>query len=416
MIQEPVQPVLTPTPPRSRGSSWARVGIVVAICLALAVPVVIAMAASSAPSNDPLPLAAGASTAPVAPDTSAKPGVDRGPGHGFGFGWDFFGGQKGSGPRGGGPGRGPITIRSINGFNLGLGTDDGWTRTIEVLSTTVITKGGQPFALGDLKVGDEIRFTEKKNDDGTYTITSITVPTANAGGEVTAVDATTITVKGRGDTTRVITVNGSTAYKLGSAAGTKADVKVGRTVDAQGTTSGDTFTAITVTVRLSERGGEVTAVDATTITVKGKGDTTQVITVNGSTVYTLGSSAGTKADVKVGVKVDARGTVDGTTFTAMTVKVSLAAVGGEVTEKTADSITVKNRDGTTTVIHVTDKTTYHVLGKDAATLADIGIGDRVVASGVLRTDKSLDAVSVGGGHGPKAAKPAAPVVPSSVPS
>ena len=53
------------------------------------------------------------------------------------------------------------------------------------------------------------------------------VPTPVAGGEVTAVDATTITVKGKGDATRVITVNGTTVYQLGKATGTKADVKVG---------------------------------------------------------------------------------------------------------------------------------------------------------------------------------------------
>ena len=200
-------------------------------------------------------------------------------------------------------------------------------------SSTVITKGGQTVAVDALKVGDQIRFSQTRNADGTYTITAIVVPTPVAGGEVTAVDATTITVKGKGGATRVITVNGATVYKLGSAAGSKADVKVGVRVAAQGTVSGDTFTAITVRIQPAE-------------------------------------------------------------------------IGGIVTGKTGDSITVKRGDGSTAVIHVTSKTTYEHKGKDAATLADVAVGDRVSAEGTLRADGSIDATSVEG-QAPKVKKPAA---------
>ena len=112
-------------------------------------------------------------------------------------------------------------------------------------SETRITKGGQPITVSGLAVGDEVRFSQTKNTDGSYTITAIVVPTPVAGGEVTAVDATTITVKGIGGTTRVITVNGATVYQMGKTTGTKADAKVGTRVTAQGTISGTTFTAIT---------------------------------------------------------------------------------------------------------------------------------------------------------------------------
>ena len=67
---------------------------------------------------------------------------------------------------------------------------------------------------------------------------------------------------------------------------------------------------------------------------------------------------------------------------------------GEVSAKTADSITIKHRDGSTTVIHVTAKTTYEKKGKDPASLADIVVGDRVEAEGILRADGSMDAVEV----------------------
>jgi hypothetical protein len=299
--------------------------------VALAVPLIIVMAHSSSPSDPLLAIAAGASAAPnaaAATDAGKRPKSDR-----AGKGNNGNKGNKGIGA----PGRGPITIRSIAGSALSLGTEDGWTRTIIATSSTVITKGGQTIAVSDLQVGDEIRFSQTRNTDGTYTIDAIVVPTPTAGGEVTAVDASTITVKGKGGTTRVITVNGSTVYRLGSASGTKADVNVGLRVDAQGTLSGDTFTAITVRIKLPE-------------------------------------------------------------------------VGGVVTAKTSDSITVKHGDGSTTVLHVTANTTYEYKGRAAATLADITVGDRVNAHGTLRADGSMDAVSVEGRapKTPRTPKPANP--------
>jgi len=343
MIQEPIQPTAAPPrgPSRTPRGNALWIGLVIVACFVLAVPVVIAMAG---PQRDGSSAAVGASAAPTAPAASPKSDEDRGKAKGLGRGWDNFniGNNGNHGNKGfGSPGRGPITIRSIDGSALSLGTDDGWTRTITVTSSTVITKGGQPITVGSLKVGDEIRFSQTRNADGTYTINAIMVPTPVAGGEVTAVDATTITVKGKGGTSRVITVDGST-------------------------------------------------------------------------VYTFGSAPGTKADVKVGVRVDAQGTVSGDTFTAITVRVQPAEIGGEVTAKTSDSITIKNRDGSTTIIHVTAKTIFEYKGKDAATLRDVAVGDRVSAEGRLRGDGSLDAVSVEG-RGPKAPKPPKAPAASAVP-
>lgn len=300
--------------------------------LALAVPVV---AITTAPRAQAPTIAVGAS---ASPDASGKaPDKVTGPRRDL-----FNNGNRGL--NGNAAPRGPITIRAISDSQISLATEDGWSRTITVTAATVITKGGQPIAVGDLKVGDHIRFSQKRNDDGSYAITAVVVPTPIAGGEVSAVGASSITVKGKGGATRVITVNDATVYQLGKAAGSKADVKVGVRLSAQGTTSGDTFTAITV-------------------------------------------------------------------------RVSLAHVDGEVSAKTADSITIKRRDGSTTVIHVTDKTTLKYKGKDAASLKDIAVGDRVGAAGVLRADGSLDAVAVDGRakRVPRAAKPSKAPATSAAP-
>jgi hypothetical protein len=230
----------------------ARVGIVAGAAFLFVVGAVAAMGASPSPSTgaDPAASAApGSTTAPdskAAPDT-AKPDGDR---HGFsGFGRGDFGGFGRFGFR-------DITITAINGSDLSLKTDDGWTRTITVASTTTITKGGTTITVGDLAVGDQIVFAQDRAADGTYTVTAIKVVLPTVVGEVTAIDGDTITVTQPGGTTATIHVDGSTTYKVNGAAGALSDVKVGSFIAAEGTqrTDGSLDAAA---VRTGDRGIKV---------------------------------------------------------------------------------------------------------------------------------------------------------------
>jgi hypothetical protein len=297
-----------------------KLAIVALAIVGLVIPVMAVMAASPDPS-----VTTPASSAAASPKPSATNGVksdgaatpDKG--NGLRDRLKAFGGFGGGIARG----LGGVTITAIDGSKLSLKTADGWTRTITVTTDTTITKGGQAIKVGDLDVGDSIAFRQKRNDDGSYSITAIVVPTPKAAGEVTAVTASSLTIKGRGDTTRTITLNGATVYELGKTKGAKSDVKVGSRVTVEGNVSGDTFTALTVHIALSSTSGEVTA-------------------------------------------------------------------------KTADSITLKRRDGKTTVVHVSSKTQFNVKGKAAATIADIAVGDRAEVAGTTRADGSLDALNVHG--------------------
>jgi hypothetical protein len=78
-----------------------------------------------------------------------------------------------------------ITVTAINGNDLALKTADGWTRTITVTSATTITKAGQTIGVGDLDVGDTIRFSQTANAEGTYTIDAIVVVVPTVPGTVT---------------------------------------------------------------------------------------------------------------------------------------------------------------------------------------------------------------------------------------
>jgi hypothetical protein len=285
----------------------------------------------AAPLNFNAPLAADPSASPApsgSAGTQTTPGDNGGP-RGFAFGRGGRGGKGGpgfgggpGGPGGPGKGRGDISITAINGSNLSLKTDDGWTRTIDATGATVTEQGGSSLTVGDLKVGDHIAFRETRNADGTYTINAIVRIPAQAGGTVKTVT---------GDSATLTDPDGSTT-----------------------------------TIRLT-----------------------------GTTTYTLEGKAATKDDLKVGTRVHAVGTTDANgAFTATSVDIEPASVAGSVTSKTADTVTVTLPGGTSATIHVTSATTYETRGKTAATLADVAVGNVVLAQGTLNDDGSLKATDV----------------------
>ncbi len=267
------------------------------------------------------------------PATSAAPAAERSDradrsGRIVDAGWTSPDGRTevrldGRGGRGlaGGRGYGTITITAIDGTQLSLETENGWTRTIDAADATV-TEGGETVALSTLEVGDQVAVRETRNDDGAFSITAIAVVQPSVGGTVASVSGSTVTVTTRDGASQ-----------------------------------------------------KVTLTDATT--------------------YTLGRTDATKAAVVAGVRIVARGSLgaDGT-LTATSVVVEPATAWGTVKEKSATSITLTTRDDSTVVVTVTDATTYSVEGVDTATLADIEVGDVVVASGTENADGSLTATVV----------------------
>ena len=205
-----------------------RVGIVAGTALLFVVGVVAAMGASPSPTTTTAdPAASGA------PAASADPGTTTPKGERHALGGLGMRGDLGRG------GFHDITITAISGSNLSLKTDDGWTRTITVTSSTTITKGVATITVGDLAVGDEIRFAQDKATDGTFTVTAIVVVLPTVAGEVTAIDGNTLTVTQRGGTTATIHVDADTTYRVNGASGTLSDIMVGSIVVAEGTQRAD---------------------------------------------------------------------------------------------------------------------------------------------------------------------------------
>ena len=219
---EPVQPVMAARPAHATQATLARIGLLGIAAAALLAVAVLAFGSAAAPSS----LLAAGSTG----DTNTPAVVND---------------LNGGGGRGFGHGMGGITITAISGNSISLATADGWTRTITVDSGTTYSKSGATIALGDLAVGDQVGFRQTKESDGTFTIDSIVVVLPHLGGEITAIDGSTITVAQRDGTTGTIKVDTDTTYTVNGNGASLAGVKVGMFIVAEGDLSSDGTLAAT---------------------------------------------------------------------------------------------------------------------------------------------------------------------------
>jgi Domain of unknown function (DUF5666) len=281
--------------------SRRRIGLVVAGAILL---VVVAAATSMAASPTP----SGTANGPLSAALGGDPALD-GP-----LGFD--------GRRFGRHGFADITITAISGNEVTLGTPDGWRRTITVTDAMNLTKGGQDIAVGDLNVGDSVRFRQVRNDDGTYTVTDLAVVVPTIRGQASAVTSSGFKVTTRDGSVWTVTVNGSTSYAYGQGDGTLADVKEGTKVVVSGSTTGENA------------------------------------------------------------------------ITALGVRVAPDRAVGTVTAKTADSITITQRDGTSLTVHLDADTTFRVAGTENAKLSDITVDMAIGVTGRARSDGSIDADAV----------------------
>lgn len=292
-----------------------RVGLIAGTAMALVVgAAATSLAASPGVGTSAAPGSSAALGATQAPATTQAPANGSAPDdHGPGLG-GFMGGRDGFGRFDGGAMRGMhglrnITIVSISGSDLALRTADGWSRTITVSSTTVLTKGGQTISASDLKAGDQVRFSQTLNADGSYTVTAVNVVVPSVAGVVSGLSGSDFRVTTRDGSIWTIATDGSTTYLYGTGSGTASDVKDGTTVLVQGTSSGDNSLAATsVTVRGQRSVGTVTAKTGNSITITTRDGSSLTVHVNSSTTYRIGTNAtASLSDVTVGMVLGAEG-------------------------------------------------------------------------------------------------------------
>lgn len=213
---------------------------------------------------------------------------------------------------------------------------------------------------------------------------------------ITAIDGSSLTLKTDDGWTRTITVADTTKIDRDGTAITLADLKVGDHIRFRETRQDDgTFVIDRIEVVVPRIGGVVTGVSADSFTIKGRAGITTTVTTSASTVYRLGGGSGSRADLTVGSSVVVSGTPgSGPSFSATDVTIVPPTAFGTVTAKTGSTLTLKRLNGTTITVDISTDTKIHVRGKDAGTLADVAVGDRVVAVGPQGSDGTIRATDV----------------------
>jgi Domain of unknown function (DUF5666) len=220
------------------------------------------------------------------------------------------------------------------------------------------------------------------------------------GPTITAIDGNQVTLGTPDDWHRTITITSSVKLTKGGQDITVADLKVGDHVRIRQTRNDDgTFTVTAIAVVVPSIQGKASAITSSGFKVTTRDGSVWTVTVDGSTKYSFGRGTGSLADVKDGQPVRVAGNVTGDNqMTALNVQVAGDRAAGTVSAKTADTITIKKRDGSSVTIHVDADTAFHVAGVQNAKLGDVAVGMAIGVTGRARADGSIDADAVVAGN------------------
>lgn len=218
---------------------------------------------------------------------------------------------------------------------------------------------------------------------------------------ITAISGNNVSLETDDGWTRTIAVTDAVDVTKGGQDIAVSDLAVGDEVRIHQTRNDDgTYTVEAIAVIVPSVRGEVSDVSASGFKVTTRDGSIWTITVDGSTEYRFGGGDGTLADVTNGTNVAVLGESTGdNALKALTVVVPGDRVVGTVKSKTADTIVIEQRDGSTVTVHVDADTTYRVADVEDADLGDVAVDMSIGVSGRERADGSIDADAVMAGDG-----------------
>ncbi len=139
------------------------------------------------------------------------------------------------------------TVTAVSGSDITIKNDrDSMTHVIHTSSTTSFTRAGASSSLSAVTTGTEIAAAGALNSDGSLNAEVVHIILPHAGGKITAISGSTVTVQNRGGTT-TIHLSGSTTYKTVTkgtngpteTAASASDLAVGKYIVAEGAKNSD---------------------------------------------------------------------------------------------------------------------------------------------------------------------------------
>jgi hypothetical protein len=272
------------------------------------------------------------------------------------------------------------TVSAVSGSVITITGGEGFTRTIDVSSTTTFSEGGTAVALSAVVVGSKIKAQGLVSSDQTAldAISVVIAAPKDVRGNVSAVTSTSVTVLGSDNTSTTLTIAPTTTFFEGSTPVTAAALVVGVRVDITRLNTSLT-TAVKINIEVATLTGIVTSVSGNVITITGGEGFTRTIDVSSATTYSEGGAAATLSSVAIGLKIKATGIVSAneTALNALTVLITAPkVVKGNVSAVSSTSVTVQGPGNTTTVVTIAPTTTFFA-GSSPVTQAALAVGEHV---------------------------------------
>jgi len=300
--------------------------------------------------------------------------------------------------------RGRVEATAENGFTLS--TPYGEITVSVDADTRYRVPGVEQATVADLQIGDTVLVLGRRNEAGELLARMVAVlpPVAVGGikGEVTAIEGQTLTVvTRRGDKT--VLTDESTQFRVPDVEQpTLTDIQVGDRIFALVKAGeGDTLLAKLVAVLPEDAPGpislrgRVTGVTESSLRMKVREDQVTVTITETTQIRIPGVEDPALSDIRVGDWVLVIGRPTGlcrVQARAIGVLPPISAhrfvIPGEVTSVEGTTLTVQDPEDTHTVL-TDDQTRFRVPGVEEATIADIQVGDRILAIGKPAEENAL---------------------------
>lgn len=219
-------------------------------------------------------------------------------------------------------------VTAVNMNDITIMGPQGFSRTIVVGMTTTYTEGGAAVTLASVTVGSKI-FAQGTIDANLTSLDAISIEIGTAGnmetihGVVTGFTTSSVTVLSKDAASTTFTFTTTTTFKGDGLTLSAADLAVGQKVGVEVNSAAAT-TALNVHIELAHLAGKVTAVVGdTAITISGPQGFARTVLVSSNTTYFEKGVAVTLADVVVGTRIRALGTIaaDQTSLNAIRVTI-----------------------------------------------------------------------------------------------
>ncbi len=232
-------------------------------------------------------------------------------------------------------------------------------------------------------------------------------------GQVKSISGATLTIaRGQGPELQVVTDAQTRFLAKDNANLTLSDIQVGDSITARGQWQNGQLLARQVLLMPDRAGGMVTAINGTTLAItKLDGSALSVATTSTTKFQTKDNPNAQFSDIKVGDMIEAVGTLNGSTLTAIRVnfRTPIEKTGpfapGKISAVNSDSLTLNIGFGRELTVNVSSSTFIvkrDGQGGQVIQLSDLTVGENVLVIGVRSSDgSSMDAKTIiAGKQGP----------------